>query len=220
VIVLDPGHGGADAGARGTQISEADVVLDFSRAIRVALEAKGFTAVLTRGNPGEANQNPSFDDRSAVANARMDDVFVSLHIASTGTPGTARAYFDSLPPIETELQTTSASTSSTAASRNTSLVPWDRAQEPYLNASRRFAELLQIQLAQKFQGSPESPSTAAVRQLRTVAAPAIAVEISNISYDSAKLAQMSQPLGDALARAATDFQQALNDGSVSWGPAR
>src|SRR4051812_15960702 len=53
VIVLDPGHGGADAGARGTQISEADVVLDFSRAIRVALEAKGFTAVLTRGNPGE-----------------------------------------------------------------------------------------------------------------------------------------------------------------------
>ncbi len=211
-IVLDPAHGGADSGARGSQTSESDVVLDFSRAIRVVLESKGFTAVLTR----EASENLSFDDRSAVANSRTDAVFVSLHVASTGPAGTARAYFNLFPA---DAANPPGSLLNTAA-KSPPLLEWNRAQQPYLPASRKFAELLQIQLAQKFQGSPETPFSAPVRQLRTIAAPAVAVEISNIASDPAKLAQMAQPLAEALARAAVDFQQALNEGAVAWGPVR
>ena len=66
IVVLDPAHGGTDQGARGTEgISESDEVLQFASATKKALEAQGFQVILTR----EGNDNPSFDDRSARANA-------------------------------------------------------------------------------------------------------------------------------------------------------
>jgi N-acetylmuramoyl-L-alanine amidase len=213
VVVLDPAHGGSDSGARGSGTIESDVVLDFGRAIRVALEAKGFRAVLTR----EGNQSPSFDDRSALVNSLPDAVFVSLHVSSTGPAGTARAYFASLPPAPSGAE---ANPAQAPVRRPPGLVDWHRAQEPYLDSSRRLAELVQIQLAQQFQGSPEIPSAAAVRQLRTVAAPAIAIEISSVASGSSKLSQMGQPLGEALARAAAAFQQSLTEGSAQPGSAR
>ena len=100
------------------------------------------------------------------------------------------------------------------------MLEWDRAQEPYVALSRRLAELVQIQLAQRFQGSPETPSAAPVRQLRTVAAPAIAIEVSSVALDSAALSQMGQPLGEALARAAAAFQQSLAEDAAAPGAAR
>src|SRR5580704_18761895 len=67
VVVLDPAHGGTDLGARGTEgIRESEVVLQFAAQVRKALEAQGFQVVQTR----EGNENPSFDDRSARANAQ------------------------------------------------------------------------------------------------------------------------------------------------------
>ena len=66
VVVLDPAHGGSDSGARGPSgVLESEVVLDFARVTRVALEAQGFHVVLTR----EGNQGPSFDDRSTLINS-------------------------------------------------------------------------------------------------------------------------------------------------------
>jgi N-acetylmuramoyl-L-alanine amidase len=85
--VLDPAHGGTDQGARGTEgISESDEILQFAFATKRALEAQGFQVILTR----EGNDNPSFDDRSARANAQRGAVFIAMHIASTGLTGTAR----------------------------------------------------------------------------------------------------------------------------------
>jgi N-acetylmuramoyl-L-alanine amidase len=215
VVVLDPAHGGSDSGARGPAGTiESEVVLDFGRAIRVALEARGFRAVLTR----EGNQSPSFDERSALINGLSDAVFVSLHVSSTGPAGTARAYFYST------LSTPSAAPADRGhpplTPRPSGLIEWDRAQEPYLDLSRRLAELVQIQLALQFQGSPEIPAAAAIRQLRTVAAPAIAIEVSSVVADLPRLTQMGQPLGEALARAAGAFQQALMEGAIEPGPPR
>jgi len=50
------------------------------------------------------------------------------------------------------------------------------------------------------------PIAAPVRQLRTIAAPAIAVEISSIDVTDAKrLEQMAQPLADAIGKAVAEF---------------
>ena len=213
-VVIDPAHGGADAGARGsTGTIESEAVLDFGRAIRVALEAKGFRALLTR----EGNQSPSVDDRSAMVNGLSDAIFITLHVSSTGAPGTARAYFCAIFPAPPRPQTTGAAP---PPRRAPGLLEWDRAQQPYLELSQRLAELVQIQLAQQFQGSPETPSSAPIRQLRTVAAPAIAIELSNVSFDAARLSQMGQPLGQALARAAAAFQEALTVSAADAGTAR
>ena len=212
VVVLDPAHGGSDSGARGPAGNiESEVVLDFGRAVRVALEAQGFRALLTR----EGNQGPSFDERSTLINGLPDAVFVSLHVSSTGPVGTARAYFYAVHPAPSAAQAPPG-----AAPRPPGLIEWDRAQEPFIDLSRRLAELAQIQLAQQFGGSPETPQAAPLRQLRTVAAPAIAIEVSSVAADPSRLTQMGQPLGEALARAAAAFRQALGEKAIEPGPAR
>ena len=189
IVVLDPAHGGTDPGARGTGgIRESEIVLDMASHVRRALELQDFQVVQTR----QGNDNPSFDDRSAMANAQRGGVFVTLHISSTGLPGTVRVYSNSdLSPL----------TSSNG------LIPWDRAQAPFLGLSRKFADLVQAQLAMRFKGSPAMALSATVRQLRTTAAPAIAVEISSIVVDDrAQLDHMAQGVADSIASGAAAFR--------------
>ncbi len=189
IVVLDPAHGGTDPGARGTSgIRESEIVLDFAVEVRRALELQGFQVRQTR----QGNENPSFDDRSAIANAQRGAVFVTLHISSTGLPGTVRVYVNSdLPPV----------------TDSNGLIPWDRAQAPFLGLSRKFGDLVQGVFAQRFKGSPETAQTASVRQLRTTAAPAIAVEVSSVTVnDRAELDRMAPGLAEAIARGTMAFK--------------
>jgi N-acetylmuramoyl-L-alanine amidase len=189
IVVLDPAHGGTDLGARGTGgIHESDIVLEFAAQVRAALESQGFQVLQTR----QGNANPSFDDRSAMANAQRGAIFVTLHIASTGTPGTARVYvMNDMSP----------------AADATGLIPWDRAQAPFVSLSRKLGDQVQSLLAQRFKGSPASAQTASVRQLRTTAAPAIAVEVSSVTVeDRAQLDHMAPGVADAIARGAAAFR--------------
>lgn len=194
LVVVDPAHGGADLGARGSAgITESDVVLSYARLLRISLESQGLRVVLTR----QANDDPSFDDRSKMANAQRGDIFISLHVSSTGQPGTVRVY--SMPRIAT-------SQNSSPVPRG-SLLPWDRAQFNFMDQSRRLAELIQIQMAQRFRGSSETPFEAPVRQLRTVGAPAVAIEVSSVSVpDKSTLDQMGPGLADGIARAVAAFR--------------
>jgi hypothetical protein len=83
------------------------------------------------------------------------------------------------------------------------------------------ASLVQIQLSQKFSGSPDVALAAAVRQLRSIAAPAIAVEVSSVAVtDPQQLARMGQPLADAVSRAIVDFRAAGNGAGRSTGGVR
>jgi N-acetylmuramoyl-L-alanine amidase len=189
IVVLDPAHGGTDPGARGTGgIRESEIVLELAVEVRRALELQGFQVVQTR----QGNENPSFDDRSAIANAQRGAVFVSLHISSTGLPGTVRVYLNAdLSP----------------ATDSNGLIPWDRAQAPFLGLSRKFGDLVQGALAQRFKGSPDTAQTAAVRQLRTTAAPAIAVEVSSVTVnDRADLDRMVPGVAEAIARGTAAFK--------------
>jgi N-acetylmuramoyl-L-alanine amidase len=189
IIVLDPAHGGTDLGARGTGgIHESDIVLEFAAQVRGALEAQGFQVIQTR----QGNANPSFDDRSAMANAQRGAIFVTLHIASTGVAGTARVYIMNDLPLGADA---------------TGLIPWDRAQAPFLSLSRKLGDFVQGNLAQRFKGSPAYAQAANVRQLRTTAAPAIAVEVSSVTVeDRAELDHMAPGVADAIARGAATFR--------------
>jgi N-acetylmuramoyl-L-alanine amidase len=188
-VVLDPAHGGTDQGARGTEgISESDEVLQFAAATKKALEAQGFQVILTR----EGNDNPSFDDRSARANAQRGAVFITMHIASTGLTGTARVYVEPDAP---------------ATNNITGLIPWDRAQVPFLSLSHKMGDLVQQELSKRFKGSPDTLQTAPVRQLRTTAAPAIAVEISSVSVkERSELDRMVPGVAEAIARGLVEFR--------------
>jgi N-acetylmuramoyl-L-alanine amidase len=189
VVVLDPAHGGTDPGARGTGgVRESDLVLEFSDPVRRALEAQGLRVRQTR----QGNDDPSLDDRSAMANAQRGTVFVTLHVSSTGLPGTVRVYtMTDFPPM----------------TDTTGMLAWDRAQAPFLELSRKLGDLVQGQLSQQFKGSPSTAQTAAVRQLRTTAAPAIAVEVSSVTVDDrAALERMAPGVADAIARGVAAFR--------------
>jgi N-acetylmuramoyl-L-alanine amidase len=200
VVVLDPAHGGIDQGARGASgIAESDVVLGFARLLRISLEAQGLRVILTR----QANENPSFDDRSKLVNAQRGTAFITIHVSSTGQPRTVRVY--SLPPAAFPV--------AAGTSPRSGLLPWDRAQFRFIDQSRRLAELIQIQMAQRFRGSSETPFEAPVRQLRTVGAPAVAIEVSSVSLtDRAPLDQMGPGLADGVARAVAAFRTIYESG--------
>jgi N-acetylmuramoyl-L-alanine amidase len=75
-IVLDPGHGGYDAGAIGpTGLKEKDVTLDVAKRTAPILQREGLDVVLTR----EDDRFVSLEERTARANQVSADLFVSIH---------------------------------------------------------------------------------------------------------------------------------------------
>jgi N-acetylmuramoyl-L-alanine amidase len=75
-IVIDPGHGGEDAGAIGyDQIEEKMVTLSISKLVKSYLVRKGYNTLLTRSTDTFVMLN----QRTALANAVKADLFVSVH---------------------------------------------------------------------------------------------------------------------------------------------
>ena len=212
IIVLDPAHGGADTGARGPSgIAEKDLVLEFAQIVGDTLREQGFQVVITR----RGDTDPSFDDRATIANAQSDAIFISLHIGSTGPAGTVRTYTYLFPsgaaagtPNTTAGGKTQGvnATSVPPAALPPRFVPWREAQQPYAQQSRKLGDLLQVELAQKFKGSPEISSSLPIYELRSVATPAAAVEISNIAAGSQQLEAMAAALADGIARAVVAYK--------------
>ena len=78
-IVLDPGHGGADTGVSSSDgVTEKALVLEIARELRSHLaNSLGAQVVLTR--TGDADV--AIENRTAVANQRRADLFLSLHLS-------------------------------------------------------------------------------------------------------------------------------------------
>jgi len=198
VIVLDAAHGGTDTGARGPDgVVEKDLVLQIVRTMRAELEQRGYRVITTRSD----DSNPSYDDRASVANAYPGAVFVSVHISSTGMPGTARAYYDRFATPPAPGGAGLAAVSEQAANRPPGgLIDWNEAQRPLVETSHRLANLIQVQLTQLFRGSPVVSAGAAIRGLRSINEPAVAIEISSVSASSPdSLAAAATPLARAIA---------------------
>lgn len=79
VVVLDPGHGGEDSGAKGKRGSqEKHSALDIARRVRSHLVAAGLKVYLTREN----DRFISLEDRPQRAKRWGSDLFVSIHLNS------------------------------------------------------------------------------------------------------------------------------------------
>lgn len=82
-VVLDPGHGGADPGARGASgLTEKDVTLDLAQRVLALLRASGIDVVTTR----TGDQTISLGERSLLARNVRAAVFVSIHLNSSANP--------------------------------------------------------------------------------------------------------------------------------------
>lgn len=83
-VVVDAGHGGHDAGARGVYGYEKDFALQMARTVRTALQKRGFRVVMTR----DSDRFISRTGRVAIANKTPNSIFVSLHFNSGGSAAT------------------------------------------------------------------------------------------------------------------------------------
>lgn len=86
VVVLDPGHGGQDSGARGGRgVEEKRVVLDIARRLRTHLVAAGVKVYMTR----ESDRFIELDERARRAGRWGADAFISIHLNSAGNASAA-----------------------------------------------------------------------------------------------------------------------------------
>lgn len=74
-VVLDPGHGGKDNGARSPYEFEKNFALDVARRVRDRLQKAGFRVLMTRNNDSFIE----LQNRAAFANRLKNTIFVSIH---------------------------------------------------------------------------------------------------------------------------------------------
>ena len=80
IVVVDPGHGGINAGtvSVGDHRPEKEFTLDWAKRLKPLLETNGWTVVLTRSNDVDI----ALSNRVAIAESCRADLFISLHFNS------------------------------------------------------------------------------------------------------------------------------------------
>jgi N-acetylmuramoyl-L-alanine amidase len=213
-IVIDPGHGGDDNGARGEKGTlEKNVTLATARRLKGALEGRlGVRVLLTR----DGDQTVPLDQRAAVANNNKADLFISLHANASLRPATAGAevLYLSLAEYGDEAQRAARGGAESlpvlgGGSREIEVILWEMAQARYIDQSAAFARTVEAALRERIGMSRRAIQPAPFRVLGGANMPAILVEMGFLSN-----AQQEQQL------ASDDYQnavvQALVEGIVRF----
>jgi N-acetylmuramoyl-L-alanine amidase len=169
LVVLDPAHGGPDAGAAlPGPASEKDVTLALAGRLRAALGAAGFSVISTRdSDPATGLTN---DQRADIINRTHPLACIVLHATAAGSG--VHIYTSTLPsPGE---QTTVAD--GTDAPPPFVAIPWDEAQTASVSQSLQLAAQLTAALGNA--NLPVSSGHAALRPLDNLTCAAVAVELA------------------------------------------
>ena len=220
-VVIDPGHGGHDPGAKTKGLTEADLVLDVAlRLEQLLAKQDGFEVVLTR----RVDTFVPLEERTAIANREGADLFLSIH-ANASTNSAARGvetYFLNLtanPDAEMV-----AARENAASSRSMNQLP-DIVKAIALNnkihESRDFASMIQSSLHSQLQKTDSSVRNLGVKQapfmvLLGATMPSVLAEISFITnkQDAAmlKTEKYRQRIAEALFAGVLRYQQSLKAG--------
>ena len=185
-VVIDPGHGGDDAGVRGAGGTlEKQVTLDVARRLKTVLEARmGVRVVLTRDD----DRLVAPDERTATANNAKGDLFVSLHMSSSPAPAASGAavYFMRL-DREGEETRREAGAQALAlpvlggGTRVIETIRWDLAQARHVEDSSRLANLLAAALEGHVPTMPQPVQSAPLRVLAGLNMPAVLFEMGYLT---------------------------------------
>jgi len=187
-VVIDPGHGGDEEGARGpTGLLEKEVTLDIARRLRGLLAGdEGTEVILTR----EDDRRMALDDRTAIANHARADLFVSIHCNSSPRDAAqgAETYFLSYQATDDDARALAALENNpmqidqgVSAQSGLDLVLWDLAQSAFLKESSDLAETIQDRLNDALRVRNRGIKQAPFRVLMGATMPAVLVEVAFIS---------------------------------------
>jgi N-acetylmuramoyl-L-alanine amidase len=174
VVALDAGHGGEDAGARSRDgVTEKDLVAQLVARVRQAvLATRKYRILVTR--PGDVNA--TFEQRAVAANAAGAAYFLTFHAGDLGGGSPRIAVYTYQPPAPP--------LPSPGGETRSIFVPWNQVQEAYLEQSRQLARALEQRFALIAGATADMATPAPVRTLRSVNAPAVALEIGSLSRDN------------------------------------
>ena len=201
IIVLDPGHGGNDMGARSSDgIPEKQVAMTFAGAMTERLK-KTYKVVLTRKDDYQID----VFERSAIANHLKADLFVSIHTGAgfrSHPKGISLFYYDS--PANTDAASDSHASNPTESS--STIQSWEQNRPERAEKSRYLGELIRKRLAQADQDLKLSISGAPLIVMSGIDMPAILIEIGTITNpldakalnDEAHMSNMAQAVCEAI----------------------
>ena len=208
-IAIDPGHGGADVGARGADgVEEKRITLEVARRLRTLIETRlGVRVILTRDD----DRLVGLDERAAVANNSKADLFLSLHLNAAPAPAVAGAeVFHLRLDREGEDVRRSAETDAVSlpvlggASRTIDVIRWDLAQARHVEASAGFAAILEEDLRAHVAMGPRPLQEAPLRVLMGANMPAALVEMAYLTNDGQEDLAQSEAYQTALSQAMYD----------------
>jgi N-acetylmuramoyl-L-alanine amidase len=184
-VVIDPGHGGPEVGAKGPGGTlEKDVTLAIARKLRTAMaNSLGLQTFLTRDRDHEVE----LDERPAFANNYKADLFISIHANASRSHGArgSEVYFLSYQATDEESRRVAMMegevTQSASSGSDLALILWDMAQAEHLEESSALASRIQEELAVVTGSEGRGVKQAPFRVLVGAAMPAVLVEVAFIS---------------------------------------
>ena len=200
LVILDPGHGGADTGYHGsTMRAEKDIVLDLAKKIQEVAHQNQVAVLLTRD--ADFERRPS--ERIDIAQNNQGKLFLSLHCNASFSHRAAgiHLYVSNSWGI-TQLDRPPTSSENTL---QRSITIETLAQEDFLIPSRKFATILRAEL-EKLSPAPIPLTELPLATLSAVYMPAVLIEIGYLSnaVDEARLID-----SDNLASLATGIVQSI-----------
>jgi N-acetylmuramoyl-L-alanine amidase len=223
VIVIDPGHGGTETGAKGPGGTlEKDVTMSIARKLKSIVEGTGMRAILTR----DGDQMVTLDDRTSKANNNKADLFISIHANATirGRARGAETYFLSTQATDDESRNIAAVENNAiglnqapAIEDDLKLILWDMAQTEFLAESSQLAEAIQQELNTTLSISNRGIKQAPFRVLTGATMPAVLIEVGFINNpDEEKLmsnADYQMKIATAIFRSIQSFQSQNQEAS-------
>lgn len=183
VVVIDPGHGGNEAGAKGPNNTlEKTVTLNLAHVLAQQLKAR-YRVVLTRN--GDYGLDHS--GRTAVANHAKADILISLHTGSSfihNIDGSTVFFYQ--PFQESALTTETHAPKPLQDGRPD--VSWDMIQAKYRVTSEKLAGQLQSRLSTLWQPQDVKVQGAPLLVLEGADMPAVVIEIGNLPNATAEKA--------------------------------
>jgi N-acetylmuramoyl-L-alanine amidase len=183
LVVIDPGHGGTDAGAKGQNNTlEKTVTLNLAQVLAQQLKAR-YRVVLTRnGDYGLDNSG-----RTAVANHAKADILISLHTGSSfihNINGSAVYFYQPFQASALMTETHAAK----PIQDSTPAVSWDMIQTKYRVTSEKLAGQIQSQLSTLRQLQDVKVQGAPLLVLEGADMPAVVIELGNLPNATAEKA--------------------------------
>ncbi len=189
-IVIDPGHGGLEVGAKGKfGTLEKDLTLIIgTKLAEIVRQTRSSNVVLTR----DRDVDVSLEDRAAIANNNKATVFISIHVNSSyrkGAEGPETYFLSRNGSDEDARRLAFLENNSEKLEKNIQadeedvikMILWDMAQTAYLRQSSQLAEEIQSQLNLLWGTRNRGIKQAPFKVLTGVACPAVLVEVAFLS---------------------------------------